>query len=106
MRLAGAAATPDGGAVVLGVGHGIVDFGDGTLTVGGQTGFVAGFDATGATRWAFVPPFEVGHFAVSGNDQISRSPSRASTCSSSCPRSNAAHLARFLDDELEGTLRS
>jgi hypothetical protein len=51
LRLGGAVVTPDGGAIVFGGTSGTLDFGDRTLPGAGQ--FIAGFDASGATQWAF-----------------------------------------------------
>jgi len=51
LSLREAVVTPDGGAIVLGVAGGTLDFGDRALLVTGP--FVAGFDASGATQWAF-----------------------------------------------------
>jgi hypothetical protein len=51
----GGAATADGGVSVFGYSPTAVDFGDRTLASLGA--FVAGFDASGATQWAFASPF-------------------------------------------------
>lgn len=62
-------ATADGGVSVLGSSASTVDFGDRTLASGGS--FVAGFDASGATQWAFQfqLPY-ITHMAVTAQGEI------------------------------------
>jgi hypothetical protein len=60
-QIGGAVATADDGVIVFGTSESNVDFGDRMLAIpsGGFNGFssfVAGFDAVGATQWAFVQP--------------------------------------------------
>ncbi|HEY0992221.1 MAG TPA: PQQ-binding-like beta-propeller repeat protein [Kofleriaceae bacterium] len=52
VSLSGAAATADGGVVAFGNGWSTVDFGDRILDHVSEE-FVVGFDAAGATQWAF-----------------------------------------------------
>lgn len=60
LRLGSAVVTPDGGAIVFGSTSGPLDFGDRTLPATGQ--FIAGFDASGATQWAFKLDTPTGFF--------------------------------------------
>lgn len=65
----GAAAAADGGVVVFGVTDSLLDFGDRTLSVMGQW-FVAGFDASGATQWAFAPRNSMTHIALTAQGSL------------------------------------
>jgi outer membrane protein assembly factor BamB len=70
IELRGAAARTDGGAVVFGFSAAAVDFGDRTLALQGQSTFVAGFDPTGATRWAFEVPLHVDYVVPTQQDEL------------------------------------
>jgi hypothetical protein len=68
---AGSAPIADGGVIVFGSTYSDVDLGDATITIPArdrENGFVAAFDATGATRWAFaVETGGVTHLAVAAD---------------------------------------
>jgi len=71
LELRKAVAMPDGGAVVFGSTRSMLEFGDRTLAATSEVGFVAGFDAAGATRWAFaVTSFGIADIAVIAQDEI------------------------------------
>jgi hypothetical protein len=55
LGIRGGVATADGGVSVSGYSAAAVDFGDRMLAAPGP--FIAGFDASGATQWAFASPF-------------------------------------------------
>ncbi|MGH7634514.1 MAG: hypothetical protein ACRENC_12340, partial [Gemmatimonadaceae bacterium] len=63
LTIYGAAVAADGGVSVFGQSGSAVDFGDHTLSSSGW--FVAGFDASGATQWAF--PYAVPAVGTSPN---------------------------------------
>lgn len=71
LELRGAVASPDGGAVVFGSTPWTLDLGDRTLPVTrSPTEFVAAFDASGATRWAFAPSFYIRSMAATAQGDL------------------------------------
>ena len=70
----GTLATADGGVLVFGLVYANVDLGDRTIPIANlhpENGFVAAFDATGATQWGFaVDSGGVTHVAVTPDGQL------------------------------------